>query len=103
MNFNTGFFKFDDEKYINTGQKYHSTEVYNDNPMLWVRQHGMPYDGYVSNKGSVATIHIRKQCLNEDNINKIKRVFCLKPENGIDKVNTKILPEWLVLYKNIKI
>ena len=52
-------------------------------------------DGYVSNDGSVATIHIKPKYNNETNIEWVKRIFGLYEKYGITEVRIEEIPESL--------
>ena len=52
-------------------------------------------DGYVSNEGSVATIHIKPEYNNETNVEWVKRIFGLYEKYGITEVRIEEIPESL--------
>ena len=52
-------------------------------------------DGYVSNDGSIATIHIKPEYNNETNIEWVKRIFGLYEKYGITEVQIEEIPESL--------
>lgn len=78
--FSTGYFQFLDGA-INVSQIFHTEEeTWND--CVINREFGFDYDGYVTNVGKVATIHIKRELMSEKNIEKIKEKFLREP-NGL--------------------
>jgi hypothetical protein len=84
--FFTGLFKLE-EDVINTAQKAHGSENYDDNgPDEFSKKVFGSFDGYVTNVGNVLTIHIKSELNTESNIKSIKKVFGLFKEEGVDEV-----------------
>lgn len=70
--FSTGFFKIDATG-ITMGQRFHDKEVYDDDPMKWNENTKWEeYDGYISNVGTVITIHVRRGM--EDCVDRVKKI-----------------------------
>ena len=71
--------------------KVHNGEddQYDDNPIEWVSHCDFEYDGYVSNVGKKATIHIKKECMSEENIHSIKNFFLQEP-NGLESIEIEM-------------
>ena len=71
--------------------KVHNGEddQYDDNPLEWVFHCDFKYDGYVSNVAKKATIHIKKECMSEENIHSIKNFFLQEP-NGLESIEIEM-------------
>ena len=87
--FFTGVFSIDNNT-LTCNQKPHEKERYDDNVISWFSyadedEKQMFSDGYVSNKGEVATIHLRPECMEEPIIEEIKSTFGLYEEYGISE------------------
>ena len=84
--FFTGFFTIDGLAH----HKIHSgEEQYDDNPLEWESHCDFEYDGYVSNVGKKVTIHIKKECMSEENIHSIKNFFLHEP-NGLESIEIEV-------------
>ena len=93
--FNTGIFSFKDGC-IHAVNRFHTKdEPYDDDVMsrfdgqsraLFELTNKGPADGYVSNVGSVVTIHIRPECNTSENIESVKTAFGLYEKYGVTKV-----------------
>ena len=83
MYFFTGFFSLSGF----ACQKVHNEMTYDDDVVSNTNESiTLLYDGYVSNCGTIATIHI-KPGYSDDDIASVKRMFGLFPGNGITEVN----------------
>ena len=91
--FATGFFSMEG----NAVQTFHYADYLGKHDVVsdiedWQKR--APYnDGYVSNEGSVATIHIKPEYNNETNIEWVKRIFGLYEKYGITEVWIEEIPE----------
>ena len=96
--FFTGVFSIDNNT-LTCNQKPHEKERYDDNVISWFSyadedEKQMFSDGYVSNKGEVATIHLRPKCMEEPIIEEIRSTFVLYEEKGVSKVIVTTFSGW---------
>ena len=94
--FFTGTFSLDGV----TGQRMHSdNDPWNDDVISWIDINDRFEDGYVSNIGDIATIHVRPGCLEEE-IAFIKKMFGLYSKNGINQVLIVPFEGWQKVLEN---
>ena len=80
-------------------QKVHESERCDDDVITWFskedeEEKNRHPDGYVSNEGSIVTIHILPEYQNEKNIDFIKRIFGLFEECGVTEVRIVTFSGW---------
>ena len=69
-----------------TTQRIHGAE-FDDDVLSWVDETDVEFctDGYISNVGSVVTIHIRPG-YSEHNLAFVKKMFGVHPYNGVSQI-----------------
>ena len=89
--FETGVFGLDGV----TAQRIHNRNEWDDDVISWIDEPEISESnsGYVSNVGSVVTIHIRSGYSRED-LAFVKKMFGLYPENGVSEVKTVPFEGW---------
>ena len=84
MGFFTGSFRLEEYGCGLTTQRLHNDENWNDDVISWIDIEEL-CDGYVSNVGSVATIHISPG-YTENDVDLVEKMFGLYPQYGISAV-----------------
>ena len=87
--FLTGSFYFEESGHVNTSQVTHCDEEFDDDVISHdtLFMFASDIDGYVSNKGKVATIHIKDEYNTKHAIDSLKLFFQLREGPGaLDKI-----------------
>ncbi|MBQ1333655.1 MAG: hypothetical protein IIY36_12070 [Lachnospiraceae bacterium] len=91
--FFTGAFKVD-ERTMLAVNKVHDGTQYDDDVISWLSEDEMTVysDGYISNHGDILTMHIKTEYMSEDNIDRVKSLFC--PETELRQVRVARVRGW---------